>query len=77
MLDFGKKSESYRTKATTEMVHPFVLILPSSTEHLVGYWSAGTRLADGARVSGQGHDTGTLPEYMVIFLYSQTFLSNA
>ncbi|KAK7690690.1 hypothetical protein QCA50_005789 [Cerrena zonata] len=29
-----------------------------------GYWSAGTRLSDGARVSGQGLDTGTLPEYM-------------
>ncbi|KAK7454666.1 hypothetical protein VKT23_011419 [Stygiomarasmius scandens] len=29
-----------------------------------GYWSAGTRLADSARVSGQGIETGDLPEYM-------------
>ncbi|KAE9407704.1 WLM-domain-containing protein [Gymnopus androsaceus JB14] len=29
-----------------------------------GYWSAGTRLADSAVVSGQGLDTGDLPEYI-------------
>lgn len=30
-----------------------------------GYWSAGTRLADSAVVSGQGLDAGELPEYIV------------
>lgn len=30
-----------------------------------GYWSAGTRLADSARISGQGIEAGDLPEYMV------------
>lgn len=29
-----------------------------------GYWSAGTRLADSARISGQGIEAGDLPEYM-------------
>ncbi|KAG5644381.1 hypothetical protein DXG03_008609 [Asterophora parasitica] len=29
-----------------------------------GYWSSGTRLADSARVSGQGIEPGELPEYM-------------
>ncbi|THV03234.1 WLM-domain-containing protein [Dendrothele bispora CBS 962.96] len=29
-----------------------------------GYWSAGTRLADSATVSGQGIEMGDLPEYM-------------
>ncbi|KAI0077919.1 WLM-domain-containing protein [Panus rudis PR-1116 ss-1] len=29
-----------------------------------GYWSSGTRLADSARVGGQGLDPGELPEYM-------------
>ncbi|CAL1716689.1 unnamed protein product [Somion occarium] len=29
-----------------------------------GYWSSGTRLADGAKVGGQGLDIGDLPEYM-------------
>ncbi|SJL09620.1 uncharacterized protein ARMOST_13000 [Armillaria ostoyae] len=30
-----------------------------------GYWSAGTRLADSAKVAGEGIDPGDLPEYMV------------
>ncbi|PBL03642.1 WLM-domain-containing protein [Armillaria gallica] len=29
-----------------------------------GYWSAGTRLADSAKVAGEGIDPGDLPEYM-------------
>ncbi|KAI0331880.1 WLM-domain-containing protein [Cubamyces sp. BRFM 1775] len=29
-----------------------------------GYWSSGTRLADSARVGGQGLDAGELPEFM-------------
>ncbi|KAG6842288.1 hypothetical protein C0991_010576 [Blastosporella zonata] len=29
-----------------------------------GYWSSGTRLADSAKVSGQGIEPGDLPEYM-------------
>ncbi|KAH7927924.1 WLM-domain-containing protein [Leucogyrophana mollusca] len=29
-----------------------------------GYWSSGTRLADSARVAGQGIEGGDLPEYM-------------
>ncbi|TFK92648.1 WLM-domain-containing protein [Polyporus arcularius HHB13444] len=29
-----------------------------------GYWSSGTRLADSARMSGQGLEAGDLPEYM-------------
>ncbi|KIK63135.1 hypothetical protein GYMLUDRAFT_197565 [Collybiopsis luxurians FD-317 M1] len=29
-----------------------------------GYWSAGTRLADSAVISGEGLDTGELPEYI-------------
>ncbi|ETW83060.1 hypothetical protein HETIRDRAFT_450748 [Heterobasidion irregulare TC 32-1] len=30
-----------------------------------GYWSSGTRLADAARVQGDGLEAGDLPEYMV------------
>lgn len=33
----------------------------------LGYWSAGTRLADSAVVSGQGLDVGDLPQYIVCF----------
>lgn len=40
----------------------------SSNLILPGYWSTGTRLADGTKVSGQGLDTGTLPEYMVCII---------
>ncbi|KAK0193763.1 WLM domain-containing protein [Armillaria mellea] len=29
-----------------------------------GYWSAGTRLADSAKIAGEGIDPGDLPEYM-------------
>ncbi|KAG2347719.1 WLM-domain-containing protein [Suillus weaverae] len=29
-----------------------------------GYWSSGTRLADSAKIAGQGIETGDLPEYM-------------
>ncbi|KIJ70022.1 hypothetical protein HYDPIDRAFT_79182 [Hydnomerulius pinastri MD-312] len=29
-----------------------------------GYWSSGTRLADSARIAGQGIEMGDLPEYM-------------
>lgn len=29
-----------------------------------GYWSSGTRLADSAKIAGQGIGTGDLPEYM-------------
>lgn len=31
----------------------------------VGYWSSGTRLADSARMTGEGLEAGDLPEYMV------------
>ncbi|KAG1821763.1 WLM domain-containing protein [Suillus subaureus] len=30
-----------------------------------GYWSSGTRLADSAKIAGQGIEMGDLPEYMV------------
>ena len=30
-----------------------------------GYWSSGTRLADSARMTGEGLEAGDLPEYMV------------
>jgi hypothetical protein len=30
-----------------------------------GYWSAGTRLADSSKVTGQGVEPGEFPEYMV------------
>lgn len=36
----------------------------------IGYWSAGTRLADSARIPGQGIEAGDLPEYMVSPLLS-------
>lgn len=38
----------------------------SRYSHLpIGYWSSGTRLADSVRVSGDGIESGDLPEYMV------------
>lgn len=43
---------------------------------IIGYWSAGTRLADSARISGQGIKAGDFPEYMVsppIILASSIF----
>lgn len=30
-----------------------------------GYWSSGIRLADSARVAGEGIEEGDLPEYLV------------
>ncbi len=34
----------------------------------LGYWSSGKRLVDSARISGDGVQTGELPEYIVIFV---------
>ncbi|KAJ4500684.1 WLM domain-containing protein [Lentinula lateritia] len=41
-----------------------------------GYWSAGTRLADSAVVSGQGLDVGDLPQYICGGAQSRTRPSN-
>lgn len=38
----------------------------------LGLWSSGRRLADSARVSGQGLDEGELPEYIVRVLFFLT-----
>lgn len=35
-----------------------------SSFECIGYWSSGTRLADSARVSGDGIEAGDFPEYM-------------
>lgn len=45
--------------------------------HLIvpaGYWSSGTRLADSARISGDGIELGDLPEYMVGIYHSFDYL---
>ncbi|KIM68575.1 hypothetical protein SCLCIDRAFT_882192 [Scleroderma citrinum Foug A] len=41
-----------------------VLALQNRGYHGDGYWSSGRRLADSARVAGQGIEVGDLPEYM-------------
>src|SRR2546425_3833097 len=38
---------------------------PKELNVCVGYWSSGTRLADGAKVAGTGIQPGDLPQYMV------------
>lgn len=60
------RSGNYRTKAITVMVgHTNNSLRVSRLFCMSGYWSSGTRLADSASVSGDGIETGDLPEFMV------------
>ncbi len=63
---FAPKFVTSKIEATMAMVRLFHLAswLHRLSSHQ-GYWSAGTRLADSAKVAGEGIDPGDLPEYMV------------
>lgn len=45
--------------------HSTKFLLHSTPYKSPGYWSSGTRLADSAKIAGQGIEMGDLPEYMV------------
>ena len=52
----------------SEASHHVVNSLPKLMANFcVGYWSSGTRLADSARVAGEGIEEGNLPEYLVSY----------
>jgi hypothetical protein len=49
------------------MVRSLEAIESSHPHNITGYWSSGTRLADSARISGDGIKVADFPEYMVRF----------
>ncbi|KAG6337345.1 hypothetical protein ID866_1718, partial [Astraeus odoratus] len=55
-------------QALWQQLRQQVRTLQGQGYHGDGYWSSGRRLADSAKVAGQGIEMGDLPEYMVIYV---------